>query len=532
MTTVVIGSGPAGAAATRALCEAGERVIVLDAGDRIEPGGMELFDTLGQSDPDRWPPELVDRARRSFPVGLGEHVPRKPAFGSLFLYAMDSRDLPLRCSNADVLSSLAYGGLSNAWGASILPFRQADIADWPITLEDLRPHYEAVLRFVPIAAEHDGLAKLLPLYTDAPGSLRRTAQTELALGHMRLHAAALGADGVTFGASRLAVQATPGHAHRCRYGGTCLYGCPYGSVYNAARTLDALAREGDIEYRGGVYVDRLTERDGSVDIDFHARGRRRETGRLTASRVLVACGAISSTRLMLESLGRAGTPRRLHDGMYFTVPMVSLRGAPVSVAAQGNTLAQIFMEVDDARVSDHVVHLQIYGYNDIMLATVAKRLPLAPARVERLLRGVLGRVLFVQGFLHSRESPGLTLACEPGGSVQVTGERASAATARVRRLVRGLAAKARLLGMAPLPALLHVEPPGKSNHIGGSLPMRRAPGELETDVLGRVPGWHRVHVVDATTFPSFPATTVTISIMANAHRIASAVARLGSEPRN
>ncbi len=98
------------------------------------------------------------------------------------------------------------------------------------------------------------------------------------------------------------------------------------------------------------------------------------------------------------------------------------------------------------------------------------------------------------------------------------------AAARVRRVVRRLTANARLLGMVPLPGLVQVGRPGKGNHLGGSLPMRREPGDLETDTLGCLRGLKRVHVVDAAVFPSFPATTVTLSVMANAHRIASAVA--------
>ena len=39
------------------------------------------------------------------------------------------------------------------------------------------------------------------------------------------------------------------------------------------------------------------------------------------------------------------------------------------------------------------------------------------------------------------------------------------------------------------------------------------------DLLGRLSGWQRVHAVDATVFPSLPATTITLSVMANAHRI-------------
>jgi choline dehydrogenase-like flavoprotein len=526
MTAVVIGSGPAGVAAAQALCDTGLSVMMLDAGDRIEAGGMELFDALARSEPEYWPPELVRDARSAFPADV-KHVPLKPAYGSLFPYALDDPDLPIVSENADTSSSLAQGGLSNAWGASILPVRQPDIEDWPVSLGDLEAHYEAVLRFVPVAAERDELAEMLPLYTDAPGALRRGPQAEMLLGRLRLHAPALRAAGFTFGASRLAVVASAEHSRRCRYSGMCLYGCPYGSIYNAAHTLEALIRAGKVDYRGGIYVDRLTEAGGSVVLDFHERRHPAKTGQLTASRVFVACGAISSTRLVLESVGGAQLIRRLQDSQYFVVPMVTHRAVPVSVARQGNTLSQVFVELEDARISEHTVHLQIYGYNDIMLSALAKRLPLGANRLERVLRPLLGRLVLIQGFLHSADSPGLTITCDAGG-VRVVGDDTSDGDARARRLVRRLAAHGRLLGMVPLPGLLHSGRPGKSNHLGGTLPMRREPGELETDTLGRIPSWGRVHVVDASILPSVPATTVTISVMANAHRIATAAAKLGT----
>jgi choline dehydrogenase-like flavoprotein len=56
--------------------------------------------------------------------------------------------------------------------------------------------------------------------------------------------------------------------------------------------------------------------------------------------------------------------------------------------------------------------------------------------------------------------------------------------------------------------------------------MRREPGESDTDTLGRPPGWDRVHLIDASVLPSIPATTITLSVMANAHRIATAAAMI------
>ena len=54
--------------------------------------------------------------------------------------------------------------------------------------------------------------------------------------------------------------------------------------------------------------------------------------------------------------------------------------------------------------------------------------------------------------------------------------------------------------------------------------MRARPGAGESDTLGRPAPAERIHVVDAACFPSVPGGTVTFPAMANAHRIATAVA--------
>jgi choline dehydrogenase-like flavoprotein len=522
MSFVVIGSGPAGVAATQALVDSGRRVTVLDAGDTIEPGRMDTFDALAESEPESWQVNLARSARDSFPV-TAKHVPLKPAYGSLFPYALDDLDLPVLCENAETLPSLALGGLSNAWGASMLPVRTQDIRDWPITLNELVPHYEAVLRFVPMAAERDELSEILPLYIDSPHRLRRTQQMEMVLARMRAHARSLQAAGFTVGGSRLALRTSDEDPARCRYSGLCLHGCPYHSIYNAAHTLEALVRDREVVYHGGVYVDRLIPTDDGVRIQAHQRGANNSKIELSASRVLVACGAVSSTRLVLASIGRIPDTRRLLDSQYFLIPMITARAVPMRVATQGNTLAQIFLELDCQSISRYTAHLQLYGYNDLMISPFAARLSLPADSVERLLGSVLRRVIVVQGYLHSDDSPALTIHVATDG-VRLVGEDPRYGAARVRRLVRHLAAHARPLGMMPIPGLAQLGRPGKGNHLGGSFPMRRQPAEMETDALGRLPRWQRVHVVDASVLPSVPATTVTLSVMANAHRIATAAA--------
>jgi choline dehydrogenase-like flavoprotein len=91
----------------------------------------------------------------------------------------------------------------------------------------------------------------------------------------------------------------------------------------------------------------------------------------------------------------------------------------------------------------------------------------------------------------------------------------------VRRISRKLFKCSKYLRTIPLLPLLQMGKPGEGAHVGGTFPMRHTPGELETDILGRLMGMRRTHIVDASVFPSVPSTTITLSVMANAHRIGS-----------
>ena len=56
---------------------------------------------------------------------------------------------------------------------------------------------------------------------------------------------------------------------------------------------------------------------------------------------------------------------------------------------------------------------------------------------------------------------------------------------------------------------------GKFSRTTSAAPRRRP------DLLGLLTAWDNIHLVDASVFPIVPATTFTLTIMANAHRIAS-----------
>ncbi len=521
---VVVGSGPTGVACALELADRGEDVTILDVGRGPDEEKARRYAPLADLPPSDWDPQLIEDLRAEFSVSR-DQLPLKPVLGSLHPYATTDPSAPRPGSGIGATPSNARGGLSTAWGAAILPYRESDIADWPLGLEDLVPFYRSVLRFMPIAARRDRLEAEFPLYVDGrPADVEPTPQIDAFLGDLDRGAERLRDEGVLAGRARIAVRTEDdGGGRGCRRTGLCLHGCPLGAVWSAEQMLGALAARPNVSYVPDRRVERFEEGPDSVRVT--ARTAVGDEEEVRAARLFVAAGALPTTRLVLRSLDAAGERVELADSQYYTFPLLRSRGADVGVDRLGNTLAQAFLEVNDESDPRRSAHVQVYGYSALMLREVASTVHLPPGLVERVGRPLLSRLLFCQGYLHSDRSrrigaeldggePSGPLRLWPLGSAELTAEAVGAVLARIGRVAGALRAR-------PLRPLLRIWEPGRGIHVGGGFPMRESPSGLETDLLGRPAGLRRVHLVDSSVFPTVPPTTITLTAMANAQRIAA-----------
>ena len=186
------------------------------------------------------------------------------------------------------------------------------------------------------------------------------------------------------------------------------------------------------------------------------------------------------------------------------------------------TLSQLFIELCHPQISRHTVHLQIYTYSDLIGQAVRKTFGPLARPLETLARQLEGRMVIVQGYLHSDESRTIEMTLKRDGARDCLHLNAlpNPETRRtVKRVVHEMLRQSRRLGGIVLPPMLQLAEPGRGFHCGGSFPMRKNPQPFESDCLGRPHGWTRIHAVDATVLPGAPATTITFSVMAIAHRI-------------
>jgi hypothetical protein len=286
-----------------------------------------------------------------------------------------------------------------------------------------------------------------------------------------------------------------------------------------------LIRDGAVEYRSRIVVLALEERGAQVEVTMR---RLDSPERLTLQFdcVFVAAGPVNTTRIMLQSRNYFDQWVDLRDSQKFAIPLIRLRRSPLEWP-DSNTLASVFLEAKLPRLHDHWVHMQISAVNDYVLHRFGLRDEVAAWR-KCLFMPMAERLMAAWCSLHSDDSDGVRLRlssarCGDEHVLELEPIKRPE-TARAVRTVGwnmvSLGLRFRTLFLAPL--TMSIEPGGGS-HTGGSFPMRwQRRTAFETDTLGRPTGCSHIHLVDSSVFPSIPATTIALVVMANADRIASA----------
>jgi hypothetical protein len=300
----------------------------------------------------------------------------------------------------------------------------------------------------------------------------------------------------------------------CRRCGQCLHGCPYRLIFNAGDVLATLRAHERFTYLPGHYVRSFVEEGGKVAVET---GK----GRVEGERLFLGAGVLPTTLIALRALGSAAGPVTIKDSAHFYLPILHPWSAGRPDREAKHTLAQLFVEITDPTVSPHTVHAQIYTHNDTYAPDMRRRFGAIAGLAEPLIQLMSRRLVVAQTFLHSDDSGSISVRL--GADDRLTFEAVAnpAQPSAQARAASAIARAARQIGLVPLMPLLRPGRLGSSFHCGGTFPMRAAPGSRETDPLGRLQGFERVHLIDASTFPSIPATTITLSVMANAYRIAA-----------
>lgn len=518
----VIGSGLSAVGAIKALQKLGYKPVVLDCGETLDVARSTLAETLSTKEPHEWTEQERNSLSQNYTVDKGDAIPRKLLFGSDYFYGKSRSAAPVEYNGNLPPFSYALGGFSVGWGAATLPPQKCDLNDWPLEVDEINKYCEIAISDLPYSARVDGLSLDFKILQANPLALHLNEAEKVILDRLN-NASILEKDKLVFGQSRLLVSPnTTDKFVGCKYCGQCMSGCVYKSIYKASDDILLLSNSGTIDYKPGCLVLEITETGDRVEVKYMDADGRENTREF--DRVFLAAGAVNSTRIVLNSLKIFDRKVKLKARGGYVMPVFSFKKLPIDWP-NCNTQPGIFLEFKGGRLK-HWVHVQISTANELLFQKL-KIQPGASGLTARIKRFIAEHVMLMFVNLHSDYAGHyelwLTQSAEPSTNCLHSSHHKSSS----HLLIFALSAF-RLLKICWSIGCLPLIPFAKNNsgsyHVGSTLPMRAEVGDnLETDELGRVSAWQRVHIVDTSTFPSLPGTTIGLLTMANAMRIVAKI---------
>ena len=516
---IVVGSGPAGVAVTIALLSRGHKVTMLDNGQKIDKRFELVKSAIASCQSNMKKKELVEvlkePGRKAFTSNEDQ---KKLAYGSRFPYCNDYTQ-----NNSCITQSHAYGGLSNVWGAAILPYRDSEYEGWPKSVtQEMSHHYKQVMKIIPLTIRENISGLSFPLYSNEYQLINLGNQAKKLFEHISTNnnKEKLEKIGINIGGARLAVGNIFSN-QGCLSCGLCMYGCPYDLIFNSAEIVNRLKNNNNFNYLDHHHVLMCKEDANGVKITVNVDGFNSE---IFAAKIFIACGVVGTAKIVLESMELYNKPFRIKDSQYFSFPFITNFNIMDLQDVNVNTLSELFLHIYGQNNFRVDAHMQMYGYNDLYYEIFKHKFGVVAASLlNPLITKLFKRMMAVQGYLHSENSSEMILTLNKlnnnHSKINVEGVVNKNTQMFIMEILTRLKKNKKLIGGYPIAKMLNIGLPGEGNHSGGIFPMASSPAEFETDILGRLKNWKRIHIVDSSVFPTIAPTTITLTVMANAHRI-------------
>lgn len=514
---VIVGSGPAGVSAAFPLVDIGLRVLMVDGGQ-----GSRLFPPAGQ---------FLDIRRRDFGqfvwmIGQNFHALRQadavspklrvPTHAAIFEgFKVANR---IVADDFVAVGSLAPGGLSNAWGCGVARMTDNELAMFPVIASEMHTSYGTVARRIGVSGGYsDDLSDFFGLDEWSHAAVPIDKLQGSMLSRYPSCRDVLQRSGFRLGRARVAVLTTPQADRRaCDLCGTCLWSCERRALYSATDDLQQLHRRPGFHYRPGFLVERIVSKGDSVAIEGSGSDG---AGVLHARRALLAAGTLASTRLALQAINhRKPLCMQSCPTAAFMLWLPQYLGRRHEAAfGLGQLSFSLDLEVDIQGFGS------LFNTTGIPVAEFVRHMPLAKRYGVDLLARLLTSCVVGNFFLPGSLSD-VSLRLDENDQLVIQGGYHDEVEILMRRAQRKLRKSFRKLGALLLPMSFKVGRPGSDIHYAASLPMSAEPVLGQTDQYGELVGAAGIHIVDGASLSFLPAKSHTLTIMANADRIASHVA--------
>lgn len=512
---IIVGSGPAGVSAAFPLLEAGLNVLMVDGG--VAPAMLPISSGFSEA-------RLSDSGQRSNFIGnnfysLLQREAISPKFRVPFHeYVFDGflKSNNIQANDFIAIGSMAVGGLSNAWGCGVAKYSQDELIDFPFTFSEIEPSYESVSRRIGISGNSpDDLSSYFGLDKYALPSIQIDAMHSYLL-HKYKHASYKGSQYFRLGRSRVAALSKDEfNRQSCNLCGNCLWGCGRKSLYSSSDEVKVLSKYPNFKYQPGLIVDHIVRESRVVSI----RGYNKFTKAsecVTTKKILLAAGTLASTAIAFRSIRYLKTTQLLSNPtaayMLWLPKFLGRKSIPGFALGQLSYVLQLTDNLNGFGST--------FSTTGLPLSEFARHIPLGRRYSMGFLSAFINSCVVGNIFLPGKLMDA-KVCLDSNLKLIVTGRYTGEANQLLEMAKRKLAREFFKLGALMLPGSFKLGKSGGDVHYAATMPMKAAPVLGETSSTGEIVGLSDVHVIDGASLSSLPEKSHTLTIMANADRIAN-----------
>jgi len=401
--------------------------------------------------------------------------------------------------NLSIFKSESFGGLTNYWGATMLPFTDQEMKDWPISRQELDPYYHKIAQVVGLAAGLDSLDKYFPRDYSTRPPLKATA--ELSRLNQVVNDQKNGKEfKVISGLNRCGLETRLDHPNHCVYCGECMAGCFKDAIYSSRMTIKKYLQDPRVKYVQAK-VKRINQKDNSLEIETD---QGLEVG---FSRVFLGAGCLHSTEIVMRSL-ELKQKLFMADNAVYAFPILYF-GKKLSQDDSYLSLCNLIFGCIPQKENEHFAQVQVYpNFDYLWRYNLPPKLWSIFKKFSSLLRPHL---FFGRLYLHSDHSQSYSVELKDDQLILDKAKKAESGQ-RIKTLMSSLRRAVNHQGfyIPPIPPLRQ----RVNTHYTSTLSFKN--GSVKVSSLGEV--MPHVYLCDSAVFPDSPAINPGFTIMANAYR--------------
>lgn len=512
---IVVGSGCTGIQSAQTLVENNKEIALLDVGNE---------DQSNSTFPNSSFTEIRKNNRNQHDLFLGKNysgIPWgdiKPGYhltpNRKYIVKDTGEYLAYNSNKVELFESLAKGGLGSAWGTGSYTFDTYELNKCSLDEVEMNEAYATLFSRIGVTKGND-----FNTYEEQP-PLKTDKSIQFIIKRFNQLKKKFNAQGIDLKRTPLAAIAIDKNERKgYEYLDMDFWHDNNLSLYRPWITLNQLLTSKNFTYVKNTLVLSYVELNDKIEVNV-LNTKSNTIEKYYCKKLMLGASVFGTARIVLRSSNMYNKKLGFLCNTYFYIPCINLKMFGKLNSLKKIGISQLTLYIKNKKALDIA---NFFTYRSLLLFKLIKESPLN-LKTSRLLFKFLEPSLVIVGFHISKEKTNKDyLILEKNKNtitkdkLVITSEDDPKQVSSEMKSVKKLKKLLKKIRCYPIKVIK--TPKGSSIHYAGTLPYSKSNKPLTTNLNGKLATTKNVFIVDASSLTYLPAKGVTLTAMANAHRI-------------